>query len=111
MLAAEFPAMPYPVEYRTVAADDLWISSASGRETVTISVHMDVRQDDEECFRRCEDVFAAFDGRPHWGKVHYRSGQELAELYPQWRRWWDTRDSYDPEGTFLNESLAALRPR
>jgi FAD/FMN-containing dehydrogenase len=110
VLAAEFPTMPYPIEYRSVAEDDLWISSATGRSTVTISVHMDVRQDEEACFRRCEEVFAAFEGRPHWGKVHYRSGQELAELYPMWRRWWEVRDHHDPEGTFLNEPLSALRP-
>ena len=47
---------------------------------------------------------------PHWGKVHYQSGEELAALYPQYREWWRIRDEHDPDGVFVTEDLARLRP-
>jgi FAD/FMN-containing dehydrogenase len=109
-IARDFPDLRWPLEYRTLAADDLWISPASGRATVTISVHQGVDLPDEPLFRACEEVFRAHDGRPHWGKVHYRSGAELAALYPRWREWWCVRDRFDPEGRFLSPYLESLRP-
>ena len=109
-IARDFPDLRWPLEYRRVAADDLWISSASGRDTVTISVHQGVDAPDGPIFRACEEIFRAYDGRPHWGKVHERSGAELAALYPRWRDWWRVRDRFDPEGRFLSPYLESLRP-
>ncbi|MBW2315163.1 MAG: FAD-binding protein [Deltaproteobacteria bacterium] len=110
LLTRDFPDFTWPLEYRTVAADDVWLSMAHGRSTVTISVHQDVGLDDEPVFRACEEVFLRHEGRPHWGKVHYLGGDTLAERYPQWHDWWRVRDAYDPTGLFLNEAMAALRP-
>jgi FAD/FMN-containing dehydrogenase len=104
-----FPEVTWPLEYRSVAADNVWLSMAHGRPTVTISVHQDAALDDEPVFRACEEVFARHTGRPHWGKVHYRSGKELAALYPRWDDWWRERDRYDPGGVFLNDYVASLR--
>ncbi len=106
----DFPGLRWPLEYRTLAADDLWLSTASGRATATISVHQGESEPDEPLFRACEEIFAAHGGRPHWGKVHYRSGAELAALYPRWGEWWRARDRYDPDGVFLNPYLSSLRP-
>ena len=83
---------------------------ANGRPTVTISVHQDVALDDRPLFEACEEIFLDHGGRPHWGKVHYRSGPELADLHPGYRRWWELRDRYDPDGVFVTADLAALRP-
>jgi FAD/FMN-containing dehydrogenase len=105
----DFPALRWPLEYRTLAADDLWLSTASGRATATISVHQGVDAPDEPLFRACEEIFAAHEGRPHWGKVHYRTGAELASLYPHWGDWWRARDHYDPDGLFLNPYLSSWR--
>ncbi|MDH4145445.1 MAG: FAD-binding protein [Acidimicrobiia bacterium] len=110
LIRADFPALTWPVEYRTLAADDLWISTASGRDTVTISVHEGVENDETPLFRACEAVLRRFEGRPHWGKVHYRSGRELAALYDEFGRWWQLRDRFDPNGVFHTPALAALRP-
>ena len=71
LIAAEFPDMQWPVEYRSLAADDIWLSTAYQRPTITISVHQDIRLDDEEYFRACEEIFLSYEGRPHWGKVNY----------------------------------------
>ncbi len=109
MLRADFPEMGWPVEYRTLAADDVWMSVAYERPTVTISIHVDAREDDEPLFRACEEVFGAHDGRPHWGKVHYRSGAALKRMHERWDDWWRVRDELDPNGTFLNDHLRSLR--
>jgi FAD/FMN-containing dehydrogenase len=110
MIQRRFPDLSWPLEYRTLAADDLMISAATGRPTVTISAHQDVTLDDRPLFEACEEVFRSYDGRPHWGKVHYQSGAELAELYPLYQAWWEQRDRYDPEGLFLTKDLERLRP-
>lgn len=109
-IARDFDGLAWPLEYRTLAPDDVWLSTAYERPTVTISVHQGVDAPDEPVFRACEEIFRAFDGRPHWGKVHYRSGEELASLHPRWHDWWRVRDQWDPPGRFLNDHLRGLRP-
>lgn len=110
MVLQDFPDLQWPIEYRTLAADDLWISTASGRPTVTISAHQDVALDDRPLFEACEAIFRRYDGRPHWGKVHYRTGAELAQMYPRYREWWQVRDAHDPDDVFVTPYLASLRP-
>jgi len=110
LLKREFAQVKWPVEYRTVAQDDIWLSMASKRATVTISVHQDIREDEEAYYRACEEIFLSYNGRPHWGKVNYLSGEKLAELYPQWSNWWRCRDYYDPAGVFLNDYIRSIGP-
>ena len=110
LLRVEFPEVRWPVEFRTVAEDDIWLSMASGRPTVTISVHQDIRVDEEPYYRACEQVFLSYGGRPHWGKVNYLDADQLARLYPHWQSWWSVRNRYDPKGTFLNDWARALNP-
>ena len=110
LLRSRFPEVAWPVEYRTLAADDVWLSTARGQPTVTISVHQGVQLDETHFFQACEEIFLAFGGRPHWGKLHYLSGAQLAGLHPGWDEWWQVRDRWDPEGLFLNDTLAAWRP-
>ncbi len=110
LLARDFPAMGWPVEYRTLAADDVWLSTAYERPTVTISLHLPAADDDGPLFRAAEAVFRHHDGRPHWAKVHHLDGPALAAIHPAWDRWWAVRDSVDPSGTFLNDFLGAVRP-
>jgi FAD/FMN-containing dehydrogenase len=109
MIARDFPDLAWPIEYRHLAADEVWLSTAYQRPTATISIHQGVDRPDEPLFRACEAVFARFEGRPHWGKVHYRSGEELAAMHPRWHDWWEIRDRYDPDGRFLNPRLRELR--
>jgi len=110
LVQTQFPAVRWPVEYRTVAADDVWLSSAYQRDTVTISVHQDIREDESAYFRACEEIFLGFDGRPHWGKVNYLDGDALAAMHPRWLDWWAVRDQLDAEGVFLNAYLQHIRP-
>ncbi|MEL7157496.1 MAG: D-arabinono-1,4-lactone oxidase [Actinomycetota bacterium] len=110
LLRRRFPDMRWPVEYRTLAADDVWLSTAHQRPTVTISLHMPVDDDEQPMFAAAEEVFRSFGGRPHWGKVNYLTGPELAEIHPCWESWWTVRDAVDPGGVFLNDYLRSIRP-
>lgn len=111
LLKNEFPEVAWPVEYRTVAADDLWLSMAYGRPTVTISVHQDVRVDETAYYQACEAIFLRYGGRPHWGKVNYLDANQMAEAHPAWEDWWEVRNNIDPDQVFLNEYLCSLAPR
>lgn len=110
LIRRDFPELQWPVEYRTVAADDVWLSMAYGRPTVTVSVHQDISVDEEPYFRACEEIFLSFEGRPHWGKVNYLDGAQLAVCHPRWRDWWAARDQVDPDQLFLNDYLRGVRP-
>ena len=105
-----FSDLVWPIEYRTVASDDVWLSTANGQSVATISVHQGIDADDEELFRACEEVFLGFGGKPHWGKVHYLGLSEMASLHANWNQWWAIRDEIDPSRTFVNEALEYLAP-
>jgi L-gulonolactone oxidase len=110
LLQTRFTNVRWPVEYRLVAGDDVWLSMANGRATVTISVHEDIRVDESAYYEACEKIFLEYGGRPHWGKVNYLSAQQLEAVHPDWHAWWQVRDKVDPNGVFLNDYLRRLRP-
>jgi uncharacterized protein (TIGR02118 family) len=98
----------WPVEYRTVAADDIPLSPAHGRPTVTISVHQAAQLPHQAFFADVEAVFRNHHGRPHWGKMHTHTARELALLYPLWDRFHAVRARLDPRGRFLNSHLREI---
>ena len=108
LLSSSYPDVVWPIEYRTVAADDVWLSPARGRATVTVSIHEDVQRDETAYYRAAESVFRSYEGRPHWGKVHYLSTEDLAGDYDRWQDWWHVRDGVDPTGVLLNDALREL---
>ncbi len=95
----------WPVEYRTVAADDAFLSPAFGRSTVAISVHQDAALPFREFFADVEAIFREHGGRPHWGKLHSLRAEELAPLYPHWGDFAKVRRELDPAGRMRNEHL------
>ena len=96
----------------TLAADDGWISTARGRDTVTISVHQAVDLPHEKFFKAAEQLFREHRGRPHWGKVHYLGAAELAAEYPDtWDCFWRMQTNLDPQGRFLNPWLRRIAGR
>ncbi len=102
------PDVIWPVEYRTVAADDGWLSPMYGRQSVAISLHQDASLPCDAFFADVEPIFREHGGRPHWGKLHNLGAPELASLYPMWERFLDVRRRLDPRGVFLNDHLRAL---
>lgn len=108
VIRRDFPDLDWPIEYRTLAADDVWLSPAFGRDSVTLSVHEAAALPYDRLFDACEQIFLAHDGRPHWGKLHSRRARELAPTSPEWTRFTAARASADPDGVFLNDYLRAL---
>ena len=98
----------FPLEYRTVAADDVWMSPFYQRPSATIAVHQYHKVDTAKLFDACEAIFRQVDGRPHWGKRHTRSATELAHLYPQYQAFRNLRRRLDPDGKFLNAHLRTM---
>jgi FAD-linked oxidoreductase len=98
----------FPIEYRTVAADDVWMSPFYGRESATIAVHQYHRVDTTGLFDACEAIFRTYEGRPHWGKRHSRKADDLAALYPKFEEFRALRRRLDPAGKFLNPHLRAM---
>jgi len=96
------------VLYRTVKADDAFLSPAYGRDTVTISLHHNAGLPYEEYFNAVESIFRKYNGRPHWGKKHSLTAKELQELYPEWNKFQRIRENFDPEGVFLSPYMKDL---
>jgi FAD-linked oxidoreductase len=95
----------FPIEVRAAAADDLWLSTASGRRTGYIALHRYYREDPVEYFRAAEQIMVAHGGRPHWGKMHYRDAESLAAVYPHHGDFVAVRDRLDPGRVFGNPYL------
>ena len=98
----------FPIEYRTVAADDIWLSPFYMRDSATIAIHQYHKVDTARLFETCEAIFRLYDGRPHWGKRHTCTGQDLATLYPEFERFRALRRELDPGAKFLNAHLRTI---
>jgi FAD-linked oxidoreductase len=98
----------FPLEYRYVAGDDLWLSMFSGGPRASISVHRDARFDYRPYFDIIEPIFWKYGGRPHWGKVHTLKHDQLAKLYPNFKDFLELREALDPTGRMLNPYLRGL---
>ena len=108
LMQTKYPEIVWPIEYRTLGADDIPLSPAHGRESVTISIHQAAELPYHDFFAAAEAIFRNHHGRPHWGKRHTHSARELRELYPQWNRFHTVRARLDPTGRFTNEYLRQL---
>lgn len=95
-------------EVRTVAADDLWLSGAYGRDTV--GIHFTWVPDEPAVRALLPHIEAALpeSARPHWGKLFTLDAGALRERYPRWRDFWELRDRLDPERRFENAYLRRL---
>ncbi len=96
-------AVPFPIEVRTVAADDAFLSTASGRDSGFVAVHMYEHMAYEPYFRAVEKIMDELDGRPHWGKRHFQTAATLRSRYPDWDRFQAVRARLDPHGRFAND--------
>jgi FAD-linked oxidoreductase len=95
----------FPIEVRVTPADDVWLSTAYGRDTAYIAVHVFHASRHERYFEDVEAVMTAVGGRPHWGKMHTRDADYLAGVYPRMAEFLAVRDLVDPDRRFGNEYL------
>ena len=95
----------FPVEVRAVAADDIPLSPAHGRETGYLAVHVYRGTPQEPYFSGVEAIMDDYGGRPHWGKVHGQRAGTLSVRYPAWAEFLAARERLDPGRTFANPYL------
>lgn len=98
----------FPIEYRYVRGDDIWLSPFYQRDSVSISVHQYAGMPHESFFAAAESIFRNHGGRPHWGKIHSLGARDLAPLYPRWDDFQRLRRELDPQGMFMNPLLQRL---
>ncbi|MEU3372416.1 D-arabinono-1,4-lactone oxidase [Streptomyces sp. NPDC006660] len=95
----------FPVEVRVAPADDIALSTASGRESAYIAVHMYKGTPHQAYFTAVERIMTEHAGRPHWGKLHTRDAAYFAEVYPRFAEFTALRDRLDPDRRFTNPYL------
>jgi FAD-linked oxidoreductase len=95
----------FPIELRVVRPDHALLSTAYERPTAYIAVHQYVGMEYETYFRAVEAIMDEYGGRPHWGKRHYQSEATLRPRYPEWDRFAEIRERFDPERRFENDYL------
>ncbi|GAB89228.1 D-arabinono-1,4-lactone oxidase [Gordonia rhizosphera] len=98
----------FPVEVRAAAADELMLSTATGRTTGYIAVHRyhrDDPADSDAYFAGVETIMNAHGGRPHWGKMHGLDAAALRGRYPRFDEFLEVRNRFDPVRVFANDYL------
>jgi xylitol oxidase len=93
-------------EIRTLAADDLWMSTCYRQPSVTI--HFTWKQDWPAVRRLLpviEKELSPFQPRPHWGKLFTLSPAELQSRYEKLPDFIQLATKYDPKGKFRNDFL------
>ena len=104
-IARERIDVVFPLEYRYVRGDDLWLSMDEGGDRAAISVHRSAAFDYRPLFDAVEPIFWKYDGRPHWGKIHTLAAKEFAARYERFNDFLRIRAEMDPQGLFLNDHI------
>ena len=98
----------FPVEVRFTAPDEIPLSTASNRESAYIAVHIYKGMDFVPYFKAVESIMNSYQGRPHWGKLHFQNSETLAPRYPKWQIFKTVRDQVDPKRVFSNAYLETV---
>lgn len=96
-------------ELRTVAADDLWLSSAYKRDA--LGIHFTWTRDQagvEGVLPAIEDALLPLGARPHWGKLFLDTDHLVPSLYPRFDDFVALVSKYDPSRVFRNAYLDRL---
>jgi FAD-linked oxidoreductase len=95
----------FPIEVRVAPADDIWLSTAFGRDSAYIAIHVFHPASHQDYFRDVEAIMTAVGGRPHWGKLHTRDAGYLRTVYPKFADFAAVRETMDPARRFANPYL------
>lgn len=93
-------------EIRTVAADDLWLSTAYRCDAV--GIHFTWKPDPDAVARvlpAIEDALAVFEPRPHWGKMFDVTAGVIVPRYERMDDFRALARRLDPRGAFRNAYL------
>jgi FAD/FMN-containing dehydrogenase len=98
----------FPVEVRFTAPDEIPLSTASNRESAYIAVHIYKGMDFVPYFKAVESIMNSYQGRPHWGKLHFQNSATLAPRYPKWDLFQSVRNQVDQDRLFSNSYLETV---
>jgi xylitol oxidase len=93
-------------EIRTIAADALWMSPCY--QQASVAIHFTWKPDwaaVRDVLPLIESQLAAFDAKPHWGKLFIMPATRLRSLYKNLPEFQRLLQSYDPDGKFRNAFL------
>ncbi|PZO80604.1 MAG: FAD-dependent oxidoreductase [Mesorhizobium amorphae] len=108
LMLEKHPDAIYPIEYRFTAGDPAWMSPFHEQDSVTVSVSGQPGLDYWNYLKDVDDILREYGSRPHWGKMHFLTGDDVTELYPKAEEFRALRRKLDPEGRFLNDHLTQL---
>jgi xylitol oxidase len=99
-------------ELRTVAAEDLWLSPAYGRDSVAVHCTWRPAEDSvRQAIALIERELLPLGGRPHWGKLFALAPEAVGALYKRGEDFRRLMTDLDPRSAFRNEFVAAAFPR
>ncbi|TDQ28656.1 D-arabinono-1,4-lactone oxidase [Tenacibaculum caenipelagi] len=98
----------FPIENRWVKGDDVYMSPAYNRDSAYIACHVYNKKDSSAYFTALEEIFKAYDGRPHWGKINTFTTDDIVRMYPKFADFLTFRKEHDPENIFVNPYLQKL---
>lgn len=93
-------------EFRTIAADNLWMSTCHNRDAMTI--HFTWKPDwpsVSKVLPLIEAKLAPFDARPHWAKMFTMQPSRIHQLYEKMPDYQAMLKHFDPTGKFRNGFL------
>lgn len=107
-LAGQIAPLLLVNEIRTVAADDLWLSSSYGTDAV--GLHFTWKPDEAAVRAFLPTLEAALPptARPHWGKVFTLDAAEVRSRYPRFDDFAALVARFDPERRLVNPYLERL---
>ncbi len=109
VLEADY-SVNFPLEVRFVAADDIPMSPANGRDSCFIGPYISSLRWAPHYFAEFEALIGDYEGRPHWGKSFSRTSEELRALYSAYDTFNMLRQQCDPHGLFRNSFVERVFP-
>lgn len=94
-------------EFRTIDADNLWLSECYQRPAMTI--HFTWKPEwpaVKELLPQIEEKLMPFDARPHWAKLFTMQPEVLQSRYSRMGDFKKLLNEYDPSGKFRNQFLS-----
>ena len=94
-------------EIRSIAADNLWLSTAYHRKSVAI--HFTWKQENDAVMQllpKIEKVLEPFAPRPHWGKLFTIPKEVLEKRYERMNDFRNIAKQFDPQRKFVNPFLS-----
>jgi L-gulono-1,4-lactone dehydrogenase len=98
----------FVLEVRFAAADDVWLSPAYGRDTCYVGALVYRPESVAPYYAAVEGLMRSLGGRPHLGKMHAATPEQVEQAYPRLRDFRELRRILDPARRFGNTYLDRL---